>query len=220
MIYGMSRTDATGIPTILLSEFQDSLIMAQTIPAEVSAAGLEDWYSGLNDPTRVKLKRYLAGIDTSSPVSFLRDLMARSYEDHNYGLSIVAGEYSKDHEMDDYTRFLMNEGYIDGLFGADRFDEAKQVCCENLDMFPSIKDRFLEDNGGSLPKAISCRNRLIDMMVGVDSDYDGAYEALDMFVAIGILDQDELDYRKQSLKIHRLQKSFDNLFMYRPKDQE
>ena len=87
-------------------------------------------------------------------------------------------------------------------------------------MFPSIKDRFLEDNGGSLPKAISCRNRLIDMMVGVDSDYDGAYEALDMFVAIGILDQDELDYRKQSLKIHRLQKSFDNLFMYRPKDQE
>ena len=192
--------------------------MAQTIPAEVSAAGLEDWYSGLNDPTRGKLKRYLAGIDTSSPVSFLRDLMARSYEDHNYGLSIVAGEYSKDHEMDDYTRFLMNEGYIDGLFGADRFDEAKQVCCENLDMFPSIKDRFLEDNGGSLPKAISCRNRLIDMMVGVDSDYDGAYEALDMFVAIGILDQDELDYRKQSLKIHRLQKSFDNLFMYRPKD--
>ena len=194
--------------------------MAQTIPAEVSAAGLEDWYSGLNDPTRVKLKRYLAGIDTSSPVSFLRDLMARSYEDHNYGLSIVAGEYSKDHEMDDYTRFLMNEGYIDGLFGADRFDEAKQVCCENLDMFPSIKDRFLEDNGGCLPKAISCRNRLIDMMVAVDSDYDGAYEALDMFVAIGTLDQDEPHSRKQSLKIHRLQKSFDNLFMYRPKDQQ
>ncbi|MGN0097811.1 MAG: hypothetical protein ACI38Y_00600, partial [Candidatus Methanomethylophilaceae archaeon] len=157
---------------------------------------------------------------TSSPVAFLRNLMARSYEDHNYGLSIVAGEYSKNHEMDDYTRFLMNEGYIDGLFGADRFEEAKQVCCENLDIFPSIRERFIEDNGGSLPTAISCRNRLIDMMVGVDSDYDGAYEALDMFVSIGILNEDELDYRKQSLKIHRLQKSFDNLFIYRPKDQQ
>ena len=192
--------------------------MAQETPAEISAAGLEDWYSGLNDPTKVKIKRYLKDIDTSSPVAFLRELMSRSYEDHNYGLSIVAGEYSKDHEMDDYTRFLMNEGYIDGLFGADRFDEAKQVCCENLDMFPSIRDRFIADNGGELPKNISCRNRLIDMMVGVDSDYDGAYQALDEFVAIGILNEDELAYRKQSLKIHRLQKSFDNIFIYRPKE--
>lgn len=198
--------------------FMDTPRMAQDIPAEVSAAGLDDWYSGLNDPTRVKLKRYLAGIDTSSPVAFLRDLMARSYEDHNYGLSVVAGEYSKDHDMDDYTRFLMNEGYIDGLFGADRFDEAKVVCCENLDIFPSVRDRFLGDNGGELPKAISCRNRLIDIMVGVESDYDGAYQALDEFVGIGILDPDELEFRKQSLKIHRLQKSFDNLFIYRPKE--
>lgn len=194
------------------------MTMTQAIPAEVSAAGLEEWYSGLNDPTKVKMRRYLPGIDTSSPVAFLRDLMARSYEDHNYGLSIVAGEYSKDHRMDDYTRFLMNEGYIDGLFGADRFDEAKMVCCENLDIFPSIRERFLEDNGGVLPSSISCRNRLIDMMVGVDSDYDGAYRALDEFVAIGILNEDELDYRKQSLKIHRLQKSFDNLFIYRPSE--
>ena len=200
----MSRTDATGIPTILLSEFQDSLLMAQTIPAEVSAAGLEDWYSGLNDPTRVKLKRYLAGIDTRRrcvPEGSSWHVL----EDHNYRASIVAGEYSKTHEMDDYTRFLMNEGYIDGLFGADRFDEAKVLCCESLDLFPSIRERFIQDNGGSLPTAISCRNRLIDMMVGVDSDYDGAYEALDMFVSIGILNEDELDYRKQSLKIHRLQ---------------
>lgn len=190
--------------------------MAMDIPAEVSAVGLDDWYSGLNDPTRVKMRRYLGGIDTSSQVAFLRQLMARSYEDHNYGLSIIAGEYSRDHDMDDYTRFLMNEGYIDGLFGADRFDDAKVVCCESLDLFPGIRDRFLQDNEGELPKSISCRNRLIDIMVGVESDYDGAYEALDEFVNIGILDADELDYRKQSLKIHRLQKSFDNLFTYRP----
>ncbi len=192
--------------------------MAQdVIPNEVSAAGLGDWYEGLNDPNRVKLRRYLPGIDTSSPQAFLTDLMARSTEDHNYGLSVVAGEYSKNHEMDDYSRFMVTEGYIEGLFGADRFDEAKAACVENLDLFPKIRDRLMEENGGSLPKGISCRNRLIDILVGVESDYDGAYEVLDGYVEIGIMDTDELEYRKQSLKIHRLQKSFDNLFIYRPK---
>ncbi|MBQ8643380.1 MAG: hypothetical protein IJ469_01825, partial [Candidatus Methanomethylophilaceae archaeon] len=59
---------------------------------------------------------------------------------------------------------------------------------------------------------------LIDILVGVEYDYETAYEALDGFLDIGIMDADELSFRKQSLKIHRLQKSFDNLFIYRPKE--
>ncbi len=193
--------------------------MAQgEIPQEVSAAGLGEWYSGLNDPTRVKMRRYLAGIDASSPQAFLTQLMARSQEDGNYGLSVTAGEYALSLDLDPYDGFRVREGYIDGLFGADRYEDAKVACCDNLDIFPVIRDRFLADNGGALPKTIVCRNRLIDIMVGVESDYDGAYEALDAFVEMGILDADELQYRKQSLRIHRLQKSFDNLFMYRPKE--
>lgn len=194
--------------------------MAQEgVPQEVVAAGLEDWYSGLNDPSRVKLRRYLPGIDTSSPVAFLVQLMQRASEDHNYGLSILAGKYSENHDMDDYSRFIVTEGLITGLYGADRFDEVKEACCRNLDLFPAVKDRILADNGGELPKHIACRNTLIDTMVGVESDYEGAYEALDGFVEIGIMNEDELAFRKQSLKIHRLQKSFDNLFIYRPKEQ-
>jgi hypothetical protein len=40
---------------------------------------------------------------------------------------------------------------------------------------------------------------------------------LDEFVAIGIMNEDELAYRKQSLKIHRMQKTFDNVYSLRPK---
>jgi hypothetical protein len=94
----------------------------------------------------------------------------------------------------------------------------KEQCCNNLDLFPSVKDRFLADNGGELPKTIYCRNRLIDVMVGVESDYEGATDILDEFVKIGILNEEELNYRKQSLKIHRMQKTFDNVYMYRPKE--
>ena len=143
--------------------------------------------------------------------------MVRSSNDANYGLSVIAGEYALSQDLSDYDRFKVTEAYIDGLFGANKFEELKDYCCRNLDLFPKIKDQFLEDNGGELPKTIYCRNRLIDVMVGVDSDYDGAIKAWDEFVAIGIMNEDELAYRKQSLKIHRMQKTFDNVYSLRPK---
>ncbi len=182
------------------------------------AVGLSEWFDTLNDLDKVKVKRYLNCIDTTSPQNFLVDLMKRSSEDHNYGLSVVAGQYALSKELSDYDRFIVTEAYIDGLFGAEKFEEVKVQCCNNLDLFPTIKDIFIEENGGQLPKTIYCRNRLIDEMVGVESDYDGAMEALDEFVRIGILGEDELAFRKQSLKIHRMQKTFDNVFIYRPKE--
>ncbi len=192
--------------------------MAQDIPAEIAAVNLNDWYDSLNDINKVKVKRYLNCIDTTSPQNFLVDLMKRSSEDHNYKLSVLAGEYALSHDLSDYDRFMVTEAYIDGLFGAEDYEEMKVQCCNNLDLFPAIKDRFLNENGGELPKTIYCRNRLIDVLVGVESDYETAYETLDEFVSIGILSEDELNYRKQSLKIHRMQKTFDNVFMYRPKE--
>jgi len=191
--------------------------MSQGTPAEVSAVGLDEWFDSLNDMNKVKVKRYLNCIDTTSKQDFLVDLMVRSSNDANYGLSVIAGEYALSQDLSDYDRFKVTEAYIDGLFGANKFEELKDYCCRNLDLFPKIKDQFLEDNGGELPKTIYCRNRLIDVMVGVDSDYDGAIQALDEFVAIGIMNEDELAYRKQSLKIHRMQKTFDNVYSLRPK---
>jgi hypothetical protein len=192
--------------------------MASDIPAEISAVGLDDWYGSLNDMNKVKAKRYLNCIDTTSKQNFLVDLMKRSSEDHNFGLSKIAGEFALSQELSDYDRFMVTEAYIDGLFGGEDYDLLKVQCCSNLDLFPKIRDRYLEENGGALPKTVFCRNRLIDVMVGVDNDYEGAIEALDGFVEIGILDPSELDYRKQSLKIHRMQRTFDNVFSIRPKE--
>ena len=192
--------------------------MSQETPAEISAVGLDEWYASLNDMNKVKVKRYLNCIDTTSKQDFLVDLMMRSGKDSNYGLSVMAGQYALSQDLSDYDRFKVTEAYIDGLFGAEKFDELKVQCCNNLDLFPKIKEEFLDDNGGVLPKTIYCRNRLIDVMVGVDSDYEGATDALDSFAEIGIMDPDELAYRKQSLKIHRMQKTFDNVFSLRPKE--
>ena len=77
---------------------------------------------------------------------------------------------------------------------------------------------ILEENGGALPKHIACRNRLIDIVIGVESGYDMADEILTQYVEMGLIDEEEKAYRLQSIKIHRMQKTFDNLFMYRPKE--
>ncbi len=187
------------------------------VPMEIKKAGLEDWYLTLNDPDKVKLRRYLSGIDSSSPKDFLVQLMQRAINDHNYGLSITVGAYAATHEMDDYSRFVITEGYIEGLFGADRFDEAKEACAHNLDLFPTVKERLLAENGGVLPKHISCRNRLVDIIIGVESQYEMADEILSRYVDLDLLDEEEKRYRLQSIRIHRMQKTLDNLFIYRPK---
>lgn len=187
------------------------------VPMELQKTGLSEWYTGLNDPTRVKVRRYLNGIDTSSSSALLTQLMIRSSEDHNYKLSASVGEYALSMDMSPIDRFDVTEAYIDGLFGSGRYEDAKERCCTNLDLFPEVKEEILSRNGGELPKKIMCRNRLIDIMVGIDYAYDDAISILDDFVDIGILDPDEVSYRKQSLKIHRMQKSFDNVFIYRPK---
>lgn len=193
--------------------------MAQSaIPSEIEEAGVGDWYQTLNDMDKVKVRRYLQGIDTSSEEAFMTDLMARSSEDHNYKLSVEVGRYAESMDLDDYGRFKVSEAFIEGLFGAEMYDEAKKVCCDNLDLFPVIRDRLMADNGGALPSRISCRNRLIDIAIGVECQYDMADEILSGYVDLGLIDEEEKGYRLQSIKIHRMQKTFDNLYNYRPKE--
>lgn len=188
------------------------------VPQEISVAGLDDWFLSLNAIDRVKVKRYLPKIEEKDAGEFLNKLTVYSIDDHNYGLAVLVGMYADSHETDPLARFNIRNNIIDGLFGMGKYDDAKKICCLNLDMFPHIRERFMDANNGVLPDKIACRNRLIDILVGIEGNYDEAISSLDDYVAMGILDESELEYRKQSLKIHRMQKSFDNLFTYRLKE--
>jgi len=186
--------------------------MDRQTPTQITAAGLDGWYGTLSDPDKVRLGRYLDS-DASSAESFLLGVMAGAQEDHNFRLAVTAGAYALTLDLDDMETFRVREAYIDGLTAAGMYDEAKAQCELNLDLFPSVRDRILAENGGKLPAGIMCRNRLIDILVGVDHDYDAADAALDAFVEIGAMDPEELSYRKQSLKIHKMQRAFDNIFI-------
>ncbi|MDO5853936.1 MAG: hypothetical protein Q4Q62_07875, partial [Thermoplasmata archaeon] len=96
--------------------------MADEIPAQISATGLDGWYTELSSQDKVRVRRYLNGIDTSSGLALLIDLMGRAGEDHNYKLAITAGEYLESLDLSPADRFRVTEARIEGLFGNDRFD--------------------------------------------------------------------------------------------------
>ncbi len=191
--------------------------MEEEIPKQVSEAGLDAWYSGLSSQDCVRTRRYLDGICTSSDVGFLNDLMVRALEDRNYKLAVTAGCFLDGLELSDIDRFDSTERLIEGLFGSDDFEEAKRLCYRNLDLYPKVAPA-IEERCGGVPQSMSCRNRLIDILVGVDGSYDEAIALLDRYLEMGLIDEEERDYRKQSLKIHRMQRSFDNIFSYQKKE--
>jgi hypothetical protein len=189
------------------------------VPAEVTKVGLSSWYNKLNDQEKVKLGRYLSGSDTSSKTAFAVSVMKRANEDHSFSISAVTGENVLGSGLKDKERFEVLEEIILAYFGLAKYDECLESCEQGLKLIPKLLDGLKADNGGSVPEKLNCRNYKINVLVGVRYDYDEGDKALEEFHRMGILSQDDLEFRKRSHKIFRLQKSFDGIFSVKVKDE-
>ena len=87
------------------------------------------------------------------------------------------------------------------------------------DLFPKIKGELIEENSG-VPEVLQFRNWYINVIVGVESNYELGFEMLKRYNEMGILSDEDLEYRTNSLRTHRLQKCFDGVYTYRPKDED
>ena len=188
-----------------------------SVPSGVSEAGLAKWYNSLDEKDVIRLERYIDRADTSSDIAFLTSVMELAATDENPKFSAFIGDSGRKMKMDDAKRFVFNEKLIESYMDAERYGDAKNVCMENLGLYPKISAEFLKMNNGILPEKMNCRNRLIDVMVGVDIDYDGAFVILDRFLEMGLVDDETHRLRTQSLRIHRMQRVFDGVYTYRPK---
>ena len=190
-------------------------------PAEIKKAKLDDWYSGLDDQTKMKVSRYLDGVKVSSAYDFFTDMIKRATADENYQFAVkLCEETYSNVEMTDLQRFKINELLIVAYCQCDRNDDAKVACETNFDLFPKIKADLMAENGGKVPEVLQFRNWYINVIVGVESNYDLGFEMLRKYNEMGILSDEDLEYRTNSLRTHRLQKCFDGVYTYRPKDEE
>ena len=190
---------------------------AADVPKEISDSHIDEWYSSLSDQDKVKLKRYLKGAGTSA-YAVLSSVADAAIADENYQFAASVCEECLRHKLTDMEKFSVTESLIESYVQTKRYDEAKDQCERNLRLFPSVKDIIRARNNGSLPEKLNCRNRYVDVVVGIESGYDEAFRLLDRFFEMGLIGEEELAYRKQSLKIRRLQRSFDGVFTYTYKD--
>lgn len=191
-----------------------------SVPEQIIDLKLEDWYASLSDADRMKLTRYLGKADRSSRYALFSSMIGEALTDENPKFAVfLCLQVYEICDMDDYQMFLINEMLIDAYIDSERYEDAKAACEANLKLYPIIKERLLSDNGGILPKKLNFRNRYIDVIVGIDAAYDLAFDMLKRYVEMGLLDEEEYEYRFNSLKTHRLQRIFDGMYTYRPKDE-
>jgi hypothetical protein len=192
------------------------LFKKQDVPGQVKAVGVEKWYDKLDDSDKVKLKRYLEKADASSQFDFFISIVRAAIAEENYAFAVKMCQDAYSFPMSDMQRFTVSEELIDALIGTERYDEAKLACESNLKLFPNVREEVMAVNGGTLPKKLNFRNRYIDVIVGIESNYDKAFEMLDVYLDMGLIDKEEHEYRVNSLRTHRLQRSFDGIYTYRP----
>ena len=192
--------------------------MAPDIPKKISDAGLEKWYSSLPQDDAVRLSRYIGGADASSAYSFLSSVSNSALAEENHSFSVTVCEECLRMRLSDIQRFDITEMLIEAYIGVKRYDDAKRMCGSGLDIFPRVSEQIKKRNNGTLPEKIACRNRYIDIVVGIGSGYDEAFALLRRFLTMGMISQEEYAFRERSLKIHRLQRSFDGVYTYTYKE--
>lgn len=188
------------------------MIFDRGVPKEISAVKLKKWYRSLDDRDKNRLARYATGADTTSQIAFITDLMSKANTDKNYPASLVAGEFGETLKFNNEEKFDFYNEYIEALFNSGDIPRAKDLCYKNIELVPEVISHITK-NG--IPEYVPCRNRLIDIMIGSENDYDGAQEMLIRFNELNILSDEDLGYRTQSLKIHKLQRTFDSIFSHK-----
>ena len=182
------------------------------IPVEISKVKLSEWYSGLNDKDKVKIGRYLKDSDTSSALNFSLSVMRKANEEENYSLSVLVGENIIAQDLKAIERFDVLEAIIPAYFGTCKYDICLKCCEEGLSILQKNMEEIKKRNSGSLPENIMCRNYTINVLIGAYNDYDRADAALDRFFEMGLISEEDVEYRKRSHKIHKLQRTFDGIF--------
>ncbi|MCL1811194.1 MAG: hypothetical protein FWG41_03120 [Methanomassiliicoccaceae archaeon] len=189
------------------------------VPEEISKAKLSEWYSGLSDQEKVKIGRYLSGSDASSALTLMLSVMRKANLEENHAVTVLAGENMLKSGLKGVDRFDVLEEIVPAYYGMRKYDDCLRCCREGIGIISSMTEKIKERNGGALPEKIMCRNYTINVLVGAYGDYDAGDKALDEFFEMGLISEEDVAFRKQSHKIHKLQRTFDGIFSVKLKDQ-
>ncbi|MBO4502699.1 MAG: hypothetical protein J5707_03470 [Candidatus Methanomethylophilus sp.] len=191
------------------------------VPEKIVKLGLKKWYSALSESNKVKLGRYIDKADASSVTAFLVSVFALAEEDHNY--KFVADLYDTigEFKLSDIERFDINDAAILGVYNAEDYDRCVELCEYGLALLEKkdVFDHVMAKGNGEIPNEINCRNYLLNVVVGIHFEYDEGDKLLLRFQEMGLITAEDVEYRRNGIKTFRLQRTFDNVFNVKEKEQ-
>ena len=191
------------------------------IPEKIVKLGLKKWYSALSESNKVKLGRYVNAADGSSVTAFIISVFAAAQEDHNY--KFIADLYGTvdDFKLSDIERFDINDAAILGVYNAEDYDRCVELCEYGLALMgkKEVFDHVMAKGYGDIPNDINCRNYLLNVVVGIHFEYDEGDKLLLRFQDMGLITAEDVEYRRNAIKTFRLQRTFDNVFNVKEKEQ-
>jgi len=181
--------------------------------------GLGEWYQSLDGQSKRILSRYIGrAAEGSGPKGALLAMAKSANDEDNHDFALTLALKGLGLPGDEMVDLLLDEERITALVERNRHDEAREACLQSLERFPRLAGRLREMHQGKIPQQLACRNRLIDIVVGIEGDYETAKRLLQDFVDKGIMEPSELELRLNSLQMHRLQRSFDAIYTVRFKE--
>ena len=191
------------------------------IPEKIVKLGLKKWYTALSESNKVKLGRYVDKADASSVTAFLMSVFALAQEDHNY--KFVADLYSTvgEFKFTDIERFDINDAAILGVYNSEDYNRCVELCEYGLALMEKkeVFDHVMAKGNGDIPNDINCRNYLLNVVVGIHFEYDEGDRLLLRFQKMGLISAEDVEYRRNGIKTFRLQRTFDNVFNVKEKEQ-
>ncbi len=195
---------------------------SKDVPDKIVKLGLKKWYSALTEPNKVKLKRYLDAADDSSVSAFIVSVFAAATEDHNYKFVADLAETVGEFKLSDVERYDINDAAIIGVYNTEDYPRCIKLCeyglglIEKKEVFDHVMAKSVN---GKIPDAVYCRNYLLNIVVGVYFDYDEGDRLLLRFQELGLITPEDVEYRRNSIKTFRLQRTFDNVFNLKEKEE-
>lgn len=194
---------------------------SKDVPDKVRKAGLNKWYDCLSDSDKVKLKRYLDKADASSVSAFLVSVFRQAEEDHNYKFVVSLYDTVGDVRLKDTEFFDINDAAIIGVYNSEDYDRCVRLCDIGLGLLrkKEVFDHVMARGNGDIPQDINCRNYKLNVVVGIRFDYEAGDELLLQYRDAGLITAEDVEYRRNGIKTFRLQRTFDNIFNIKEKEE-
>ena len=174
---------------------------------------LEGWYSALTPEQQQKLKEYSG----QGEGLIQGDIFSSQTQKHFFWTTAGNAVHKKDY---DFTIFLAEKGLtaqgslVDQHFVFNSLitayerkndhENAKKHCLAELKDFSRISRALRKDFDGELPSSIPCRDSLLDIVAGIEQNYEEAEQLIQIFVQKSLLTPEEAKDELKNLRINKL----------------